>query len=243
MQLCDIIPNRFVQLKNIVLAAVPQDIIVPDPLSPGLKIDTLSGIRSKPEIDVEYVLRCLEDDPLLNYVDDCLAQGTNPIPNTVNAIISRLKSMKYCNFFVNLIAIRVSSSINEYTFKAANALLFAVIISPAISAEVRYNVLCAMANHLRFPNYLTYFFSFANLHAFRQIGLANDFVKSQIVRVLLERLVAYRPHPWGLMITFMELIRNPEYRFWNQGLVKSSPEIEKMFETVAKSCLVNIPVA
>lgn len=243
LELCDNIPNRFVQLKNIVLAAVPKDVVLPDPLSPGLKIDTLPGIRSKPEIDGDYILSCLEDDSFVVLVDDCLAQGTNLVPSTVNAIVSRLGPMKNCNAFVNLVALRVASNINEFTFKAANALLFAVIISPAISIESRYNVLCAMANHLRFPNYLTYFFSFVNLHAFRQIGPMNDSIKSQIVRVLLERLVAYRPHPWGLMITFMELIRNPEYRFWNQGIVKSSPEIEKMFETVAKSCLINIPVA
>ena len=236
LELCDHIPNRFVQLKNIVLAAVPRDVALPDPLAPGLKIDTLPGIRAKPEINIEYV-------SMIGYVDECLAQGVHPIPSTVNAIVSRLGSMNNCNALVNLVAVRVSSNINESSFKAANALLFAVIISPAISAEARYNILCAMANHLRFPNYLTYFFSFSNLHAFRQIGPMNDSIKSQIVRVLLERLVAHRPHPWGLMITFMELIRNPEYRFWNQSIVKSSPEIEKMFETVAKSCLVNIPVA
>ena len=243
LELFDHIPNRFVQLKNIVSAAVPEDITLPDPLSPGLKIDALPGIRSKPEINVNYVLGCFEEDSLIVLFDDCLSQGTNPFPSTVNAIVSRLTNMNICNAFVNLVAVRVSSTINESTFKSANALLFAVIISPAISSESRYNVLCAMSNHLRFPNYLTYFFSFANLHAFRQIGPMNDSIKSQIVRVLLERLVAYRPHPWGLMITFMELIRNPEYRFWNQNIVKSSPEIEKMFETVAKSCLVNIPVA
>jgi CCR4-NOT transcription complex subunit 1 len=243
LELCDHIPNRFVQLKNIVLAAVPRDVVLPDPLSPGLKIDTLPGIRSKPDIDFEYSLKYFEDDLLYTLVDDCLAQGTNPIPSTINNIVAKLGAPRICNAFINLLASRVSSSINEASFKSSNALLFAVIISPGLSPEPRYNILCAMANHLRYPNYLTYFFSFSYLHAFRQIGPMNDSIKSQIVRVLLERLVAYRPHPWGLMITFMELIRNPEYRFWNQGIVKSSPEIEKMFENVAKSCLVNIPVA
>lgn len=243
LELSDSIPNRFVQLKNIVLSAVPKDVNLPDPLAPGLKIDTLPGIRLKPEFNSEYVLSCIEDDSLISLIDDCLSQGTNPVLSSVNAIVSRIGSMKTCNSLINLIALRVSSNINEFSFKAANSLLLAIIISPSISPESRYNVLCAMCNHLRFPNYLTYFFSFAYLHAFRQIGPMNDGIKSQIVRVLLERLVAYRPHPWGLMITFMELIRNPEYRFWNQGIVKSSPEIEKMFETVAKSCLVDIPVA
>lgn len=34
-------------------------------------------------------------------------------------------------------------------------------------------------------------------------------VQEQITRVLLERLIVNRPHPWGLLITFIELIKNP----------------------------------
>ncbi len=34
-------------------------------------------------------------------------------------------------------------------------------------------------------------------------------VKEAITRVLLERLIVHRPHPWGLLITFIELIKNP----------------------------------
>ena len=29
--------------------------------------------------------------------------------------------------------------------------------------------------------------------------------------MLLERLIVHRPHPWGLLITFIELIKNPRY--------------------------------
>ena len=32
-------------------------------------------------------------------------------------------------------------------------------------------------------------------------------------RVLLERLIVNRPHPWGLLITFIELVKNPRYAF------------------------------
>lgn len=238
--LCDHIPNNFVQLKNIVLSAVPHDIILPDPLSPGLKIDTLPGIRSKPEINSDYVLRCAEEESFIGVIDDLLIHESNSSSSAFLGFVCRLNSSKSCNIFVNLLALRILTNVNESTFKAANALLFDILTASTISVESRYHILSAMANHLRFPNYLTYFFSFSILYAFRQLGSLNDSIKSQLVRVLLERLVVYRPHPWGIMITFMELIRNPEFRFWNQSIVKSSPEIEKMFETVAKSCLINI---
>ncbi len=57
-------------------------------------------------------------------------------------------------------------------------------------------------------------------------------------RVLLERLIVNRPHPWGLLITFIELIKNPVFKFWNHEFVHCAPEIEKLFESVARSCMV-----
>ena len=39
-------------------------------------------------------------------------------------------------------------------------------------------------------------------------------------RVLLERLVVARPHPWGLFITFFELIKNPQYNFWSNSFTR-----------------------
>lgn len=51
--------------------------------------------------------------------------------------------------------------------------------------------------------------------------------QEQITRVLLERLIVNRPHPWGLLITFIELIKNPIYKFWDHDFVHCAPEIEK----------------
>jgi CCR4-NOT transcription complex subunit 1 len=62
-------------------------------------------------------------------------------------------------------------------------------------------------------------------------------IQEQITRVLLERLIVNRPHPWGLLITFIELIKNPRYNFWGHAFTKCSPEIERLFESVARSCL------
>ena len=71
--------------------------------------------------------------------------------------------------------------------------------------------------------------------------------------MLLERLIVNRPHPWGLLITFIDLIKNPTYKFWSHEFVHCAPEIEKyvpllfllilsccvrrLFESVARSCM------
>ncbi|CAF4676547.1 unnamed protein product, partial [Rotaria magnacalcarata] len=52
-------------------------------------------------------------------------------------------------------------------------------------------------------------------------------LQEQIVRVLLERLVANRPHPWGLLITFLELVRNPNLKLWSREFMSISPDVKR----------------
>ena len=81
-----------------------------------------------------------------------------------------------------------------------------------LSAEARYLFLNAIANQLRYPNNHTHYFSCALLYLFYET--TEETVQEQITRVLVERLIVHRPHPWGLLVTFIELIKNPRYNFW-----------------------------
>lgn len=101
--------------------------------------------------------------------------------------------------------------------------------------QARYLFVNAIANQLRYPNSHTHFFSCALLHVFSEAE--TDVIREQITRVLLERLIVNRPHPWGLLTAFVELIQNPVYDFWSHEFVRCAPEIEKLFESVARSCL------
>lgn len=108
----------------------------------------------------------------------------------------------------------------------------------------RYLFLNAIANQLRYPNSHTHYFSCALLSLFAEAN--TEAVQEQITRfvyyyvwytdiaignitcrVLLERLIVNRPHPWGLLITFIDLIKNPTYKFWSHEFVHCAPEIEK----------------
>lgn len=60
-------------------------------------------------------------------------------------------------------------------------------------------------------------------------------LQEQITRVLLERIIAQRPHPWGLLVTFKRLVESPRYKFWELGITRTAPEIEYLFETLAAS--------
>ena len=73
------------------------------------------------------------------------------------------------------------------------------------------------------------------LYMFAEAG--SELAQEQITRVLLERLIVNRPHPWGLLITFIELIKNPRYNFWAHSFTRCAPDIERLFESVARSCI------
>ena len=63
-----------------------------------------------------------------------------------------------------------------------------------VNSETRYLVLNAIANQLRYPNSHTHFFSCVLLALF--VDSKNEAAREQATRVLLERLIVNRPHPW-----------------------------------------------
>jgi CCR4-NOT transcription complex subunit 1 len=108
-------------------------------------------------------------------------------------------------------------------------------LAAEMDTEGRYLLLNAVANQLRYPNSHTHYFSCVLLYLFAEAS--SEAVAEQITRVLLERLIVNRPHPWGLLITFIELIKNPRYSFWSHPFTRCAAEIEKLFESVARSCM------
>lgn len=107
-------------------------------------------------------------------------------------------------------------------FKMCFSILFPTKMTDVVS---RYLFLNAIANQLRYPNSHTHYFSCCLLYLFAEAN--SEAVQEQITRMLLERLIVNRPHPWGLLITFIELIKNPIYKFWTHEFVHCAHEIEK----------------
>jgi CCR4-NOT transcription complex subunit 1 len=105
-------------------------------------------------------------------------------------------------------------------------------LSTNLNSEGRHWLLNAIANQLRYPNSHTYYFSRLLLELF--LNVKQDFIKEQITRVLLERLIVSRPQPWGLLVTFIELLQNNQYHFWEHSFIKCAPDIENLFRSVSK---------
>ena len=87
-----------------------------------------------------------------------------------------------------------------------------------------------MVLHLRYPNAHTHWFSSLMLHLFGETK--DERFKEILTRTLLEHVMVHRPHPWGILVTFIELVRNPKYEFWTRDFIRIAPEITLIMENV-----------
>ena len=100
-----------------------------------------------------------------------------------------------------------------------------------LEPEGRFMVLTAIANQLRYPSSHTAYFSSVMVHLFA--CSSQEIVREQITRVLLERLIVNRPHPWGLLTTFIELMRKHR-----QAIPKAPAEIQALLDHISSTVLV-----
>ncbi|KAF5731634.1 Ccr4-not transcription complex putative isoform 1 [Tripterygium wilfordii] len=254
---CDVIPPSCIQMRNIILSAFPRNMRLPDPSTPNLKIDLLPEIGEPPHIlsDIDAALKAKQ---IKADVDDYL-KTRQPgsfrtelkqkllLPPSDTALAGTRYNVPLINslvLYIGMQAIQQLQSKSSHSQSSNSVPLALLVVDTALEvyqsltseldSEGRYLLLNAVVNQLRYPNNHTHYYSFILLYLFAETK--QEVIQEQITRVLLERLIVNRPHPWGLLITFIELIKNPRYNFWNQSFIRCAPEIEKLFESVARSC-------
>ncbi|KAL8767504.1 MAG: hypothetical protein Q9209_006011 [Squamulea sp. 1 TL-2023] len=242
-RLCNAVPSHCTQLRNLVLSAFPSSFAeVPDPFTAGLKVDRLEEIRRAPRIggDTEAPLARahLKDilDTVINKrntseeIVQAVAAACGPSQSNPDGVDGQL--LHAMVLYLGQSAIDAATWGGGPTFVSTSAqAVFMTNLAKELHPEARYHFLSSITNQLRYPNSHTQYFSYALLHIFGN-DLADQQesdVRQQITRVLLERLIVHRPHPWGLIITLLELLKNPAYMFWELPFIKAAPEIERLF--------------
>ncbi|KAK4535981.1 hypothetical protein CDCA_CDCA06G2006 [Cyanidium caldarium] len=232
--LCDCIPTHCVQLRNLVLSAFPSKLRLPDPFSPDLNVSALSKATTLPRMNVN-VQAALAHHDLRPVLDEYLKLGA-PDAFELN-LRHRLQradgSGAYAVPVVNALVLYVGQLAVQARPEVPHLNVFMRLLHE-LDEEGGYLLLSAVANHVRYPNAYTAYFSTVLLYLFKH---GNAVVREQVARVLIERLFAARPHPWGLLVVFLEIIRNREYGFWQSEFVHAAPEIERLMDNVAKTCL------
>ncbi|KAJ4727200.1 putative Ccr4-not transcription complex [Melia azedarach] len=227
---CDVIPPSCIQMRNIILSAFPRNMRLPDPSTPNLKIDLLPEIRDPPRIlsEVDAALRAKQ---MKADVDEYLKTGQPGssfltelkqkllLPPGEAASAGTRYNVPLINSLVLYVGMQAIHQLQTRTSHAQstgnNSSLTVFLVSAALDifqtliqdldTEGRYLFLNAAANQLRYPNNHTHYFSFVLLYLYAEAN--QEIIQEQITRVLFERLIVNRPHPWGLLITFIELIK------------------------------------
>ncbi|GFZ15188.1 transcription regulator [Actinidia rufa] len=263
---CDVIPSSCIQMRNVILSAFPRNMRFPDPYTPNFKIDLLAEINQPPHIFSE-VDAALKEKQMKSDVDEYLKRSRHQ-ESFLSELMQRLvltqneaaqAGTQYNVPLINSLILYVGmQTIQEMQARTPLPLAqqmtqndsMKYLMDPALDifqtlimnldSEGRYLFLNAIANQLRYPNSHTYFFSFVLLYLF--LGANQEIIQEQITKVLLERLYVKNPHPWGILVTVIELIKNHKYNFWSRSFTRCAPEIESFLKSISRSCGVPKPI-
>jgi len=246
---CDVVPPNCIQMRNLILSAFPRSMRLPDPFTPNLKVDMLNEINQPPRIMTNFA-SIIQPVTFKRDLDSYL-KTRSPVTFLSDELrgnlqVSQEPGQKYNIPLINALVLYVGTQAIAFIHSKGQTPSMSTIahsshmdifqnLAVDLDTEGRYLFLNAIANQLRYPNSHTHYFSCTLLYLFAEAN--TEAIQEQITRVLLERLIVNRPHPWGLLITFIEFIKNPAYKFWNHEFVHCAPEIQKLFESVARSCM------
>lgn len=251
--LCDAIPPRCVQMRNIILSAYPTDLIPPDPHLRGIRFEAIPDMGPIPPVlsDFTATLNKNSGEELRSALDAVLLARAPPSPALLQAIGDRLRAPAntpdptaahgegYNISLLNSLVMYIGVSSVAQAKAASGSALFnpaapgvALIRQLAVELEPegQYLLLNSLTLHLRYPNAHTHWFICLFLHLFVEVH--DDLFGEVLTRVLLERFIVHRPHPWGALVAFIELLKNHKYGFWERKFVTAVPEIAALLNNV-----------
>ena len=239
-RLCNAIPRHCTQFHNLVLSAIPPSSReLPNPFISGLKVDRLEEMRRSPNIRGDYTKQ-LARAHVKEVVDSSLRDKS-----ISNDKIALLASAMYNTAGKRKTAVNVSllhalilyigqSATDTFGQKGtpsfdenSAAAMIVTRLMRELHPAARYYLISAIVHQLRYPNSHTQYFTYTLFHLFGadQADPQSVEIREQITRVIIERSNVVSPHPWGLLVTILELVRNPDYGFFKQPYITANPGV------------------
>ncbi|EXJ83029.1 hypothetical protein A1O3_06846 [Capronia epimyces CBS 606.96] len=225
---CSRISYRIPQLRNLILTAKPSAYHdLPDPMTPGLKIERLDEMKRHPILAHDYDIP-LEREQLKDIIAEVLHKTVDVevALKVINAALQAeqpqssalapIKSIEFINALVPYVGQDALNSSPGRFEPSSTQVVLLTKLAASLSLENRYLLINAIADQVRYPNSHTDFFCKLMLHLWG-LGTMDEQqreVREQICRVVYERLTVARPHVWGMTILFLELQQNATYGFW-----------------------------
>lgn len=226
--LCSRVAYEVPQLRNLILTSRPaayQDL--PDPMTPGLKIERLDEMRKSPELAADFDAVLLAEN-LIDVIESALNKGgdsdtavkqINSVleeKNSPSTMVAPLKSIEILNALVPFVGQSACANGGKFDPSGAHA-VFLTQLAYALTFEHRYYLASALADQIRFPNTHTDYFCklLLNLWGSGTVTDQQRELREPLCRAIYERLAVQRPHPWGLTILAVELQQNSSLGFWD----------------------------
>ncbi|KIX02982.1 uncharacterized protein Z518_06532 [Rhinocladiella mackenziei CBS 650.93] len=225
---CSRISYGIPQLRNLVLTAKPSAYHdLPDPMTPGLKIERLDEMKRNPVLARGFDAP-LQRDQLRDVVTEVMRKTIDietafkqikPILQDERGRASAMapaKSVEMINALAPFIGQdALNRSPGRFDPNSVHV-VFLHKLAGSLGYEGRYQLLNAIADQIRYPNAHTDFFCKLMLHFWGSgnVGEQQMELREQISRIVYERLTVARPHVWGMTILFLELQQNGTYGFW-----------------------------
>ncbi|CAK5279384.1 unnamed protein product [Mycena citricolor] len=242
--LCDATPARCIQLRNIILSAYPPTVVLPDPYVRIGSLDSIPEMGPIPAILSDFSAVLKLGDLSVALENFLLGRGGPAFLPSLKASL-RLPGVTdtapegYNLALINsLVMFTGVSSVAQAKSRSGSALFTsadpgAVVLHYLVTNlddEGQHHILSAVLLQLRYPNAHTHWFSSLILHLF--VEAPSERFQEILTKVMLERFIVHRPHPWGALVTFIELLRNPKYDFWSKDFIRIAPEITMLLESV-----------
>jgi CCR4-NOT transcription complex subunit 1 len=223
--------DYFIQMKNIILHCAPHDIEQPDPFYDEFKVDSLPDIRKNSLILFDISLYLGEYKDL---IDEYIETKDNKL---LESIFNKLNNSNSSSNFTYINAIVIYWS--QYVIKTisekkkmsnSEVLEFFIKMMKGLDSDNRDHLINSILNELRYPSNQTYYFSCLLLCIFFEIK--NEQIEEHILKNILER-VLYKPYPWGIIVTFIELSRHPKYELFKKPYIVNN-QYEKIIDDIVK---------
>ncbi|KAI6918587.1 Not1-domain-containing protein, partial [Hortaea werneckii] len=238
VQLNSSVPSGCAQMHNIINSACSRGIMEqqPDPFTPGLKVNRLDQVRQAPVVE-SNVDKILSDAGVKDTIErvctssDLRDEDATTISNVLTAVSQTASGPLIVNSLIAYMAIHATTTSSVFSSAAAPARLLERLLR-STDHQSRYQLVSAMMNQVRYANAHTHYFSTALQHLF---SVSAEDVQEQIMRVLVERLMVPRPHPWGVIVMILEMVKNENTRLWDKGFMKVAPQVQSMLMNLAQS--------
>lgn len=169
-----LLPPDCIQLRNVILSSFPREMILPDPFTTtlGYMATTSHPPRLFIDEDAYYSLEEDHEDIFqLKDLDAYLTSGKSTLFVT-NGVISYIIDAKhnYDSEKIQQLVFYVGTKAKLATTKSLSEnpaiQIYKHLLSHMPTSHERYLLVNSIADHLRYPNSHTYFFSMALLHLF-----------------------------------------------------------------------------